>query len=77
MKEQIQQFKNILEQRGFSIDDFELNVDGETFRLLFAGGEGDLEVCCRESNVKRTYRCDGTSSWLEQFSDDLIQGLFS
>ena len=77
MKEQIQQFKQMLEQHGYSIDDFELNVDGETFRLLFAGEPVELKVICRSSNVTRNYHCDGSPNWLTKFSEDLDTAAFS
>ena len=77
MKEQLQQFKQILDQHGFSIDDFEMNVDGETFRLLMAGEPVDLKVYCRSTQVTRTYHCNGSSSWLEQFSSDINEDCFS
>jgi hypothetical protein len=62
---------------GLSIDDFELNVDGETFRALMAGEPADLEVLCRTSQVTKTYRCDGSRQWLDLFSSDLAAKLFS
>ena len=77
MKEQILQFRQILDDHGLSIDDFEMNVDGETFRMLMAGEPVDLEVLCRSSQVTRTYHCDGSPQWLAAFSSDLEKNLFS
>ena len=77
MKEHIQQFRIVIEQHALSIDDFEMNVDGETFRLLMAGEPVDLEVYCRTSQVTRTYHFDGSLSWLEQFSLDISQDCYS
>lgn len=77
MKEQILQFRQLLDERSLSIDDFELNVDGETFRSLMAGMPADLVVLCRSSQVTRTYHCDGSSQWLTQFSKDLDAEVFS
>lgn len=76
MQKQIQQFRQILAENGLSVDDFELNVDGETFRALMAGQPADLEVVCRSSQVSRTYRHDGGDAWLEQFARDLQKSLF-
>lgn len=77
MKEQILQFKQILEEHGLSIDDFELNVDGDTFRSLMAGEPADLAVLCRGSQVTRTYHSDGSPQWLELFAQDLDAAVFS
>ena len=77
MKEQILQFRQLLDEHGLSVDDFELNVDGETFRLIMAGEPTDLEVHCRTSQVTKTYRCDGSPQWLGLFSKDLAAKLFS
>ena len=77
MKEQLMQFRQILEEHGLSIDDFEMNVDGETFRLLMAGEPANLEVFCRTTKVTRTYCCDGSPQWLIQFSEDLAAEIFS
>ena len=77
MKEQIIQFRQILDDHGLSIDDFELNVDGETFRLLMAGEPVDLAVLCRSSQVTLTYHCDGSPQWLTLFAEDLAAGSFS
>jgi hypothetical protein len=77
MKEQILQFRQLLDKHGLSVDDFELNVDGEMFRLIMAGEPADLEVLCRSSQRTKTYRCDGSPQWLELFSKDLAAELFS
>jgi hypothetical protein len=76
MKEQILQFRQILDRHNLSIDDFELNVDGETFRLLIAGEPAEVEVLCRSSQTTRAYRCDGTAGWLEAFTKDLEAAIF-
>lgn len=77
MKEQILKFRQILDDHGLSIDDFELNVDGETFRLLMASEPVDLKVFCRSSKVSRNYHCDGSPQWLVQFAEDLDLEVFS
>ena len=77
MKEQILQFKQLLDERSLSIDDFELNVDSETFRLLMAGEPVDLVVLCRSSQVTRTYHCDGSPQWLTMFTKDIDAEVFS
>jgi hypothetical protein len=77
MKQQILHFRQLLEKRGLSIDDFELNVDGETFRALMAGEPTDLDVLCRASQTTRTYRCDGSKLWLDMFAKDLDAKLFA
>ncbi len=77
MKEHILQFRQLLDDRGLSIDDFEMNVDGETFRLLMAGEPVDLAVLCRSSQVTRTYHCDGSPQWLTLFANDLDTDSFS
>ncbi len=76
MKEQILQFRQILAQHNLSVDDFELNADGETFRLLIAGKPAQLEVVCRSSQTTRTYWCDGTAGWLDAFAMDLKAAIF-
>jgi hypothetical protein len=77
MKQQILQFRRLLDSRDLSIDDFELNVDGETFRALMAGEPTDLEVLCRTTQTTRTYRCDGSKLWLDLFAQDLDAHLFA
>ena len=76
MKEQLLQFRELLTNNGLTSDDFEMNVDGETFRLLMAGKPAEIKVHCRSSQVTRTYSCDGSPRWLEQFSADLEASLF-
>ena len=44
MKEQLLQFRELLTNNGLTIDDFEMNVDGETFRLLMAGKPAEIKV---------------------------------
>jgi len=77
LREQVLQFRSLLEESGFDIGDFELNVDGDAFRGLMAGGNGHLEVRSRTTGVAITYNYDGTPAWLENLAADLGNGTFS
>lgn len=76
LRQQVVQFKALLQKNDFAVDDFELNVNSDNFKELLSGGEGGLEVLHRKSSVSIKYDYDGTPSWLEIFADDLSSGKF-
>jgi len=76
IREQLQRFRQLLDDQRLSIEDFEMNVDGETFRALMAGEPVEIEVLCRSSQVLRIYQYDGTGAWLDLFAADLQQHVF-
>jgi hypothetical protein len=76
LREQVVQFRGMLEENGFPVDDFELNVNSDAFKELLAGGSGGLEVRYRKSGIAIDYQYDGTPSWLEKLADDLDKGKF-
>jgi len=76
LREQVIQFRELLQNNGLLIDDFELNVKSDAFKELLAGGEGSLEVNCRKSGVAIDYAYDGTTSWLTKLASDLENGKF-
>lgn len=76
LRDQVVQFRGMLEENGFDVDDFELNVNSDAFKELLAGGAGELEVRYRQSGVAIDYQYDGTSSWLEKLADDLDKRKF-
>jgi hypothetical protein len=74
---QIQEFRRILTEQGATDTEFALNVAGDGFRALMTGGAATFEVECHASGIARSYVCDGTPGWLQQFADDLHGGVFS
>lgn len=76
LRDQVLQFRNLLQKKTLDIDDFELNVDGDAFRKLLSGGGASLEVHRRSTGVTIVYHHDGTSAWLEALAADLEQGGF-
>ena len=76
LREQVVQFKALLQKNDFDIEDFELNVNSDNFKELLSGGEGGLEVHYRKSCVSIEYDYDGTPSWLKILADDLSTGKF-
>lgn len=76
LREQVVQFRSLLQQHGLKVDDFELNVRGDAFRELLDGGDGSLEVRYRTTDVAIAYHYDGTAGWLGQLARDLRDGTF-
>ena len=76
LREQVMQFRTLLQENGLDIDDFELNVNSDAFKKLLDGGEGCLQVRNRAFDIAIDYLYDGTSSWLKAFSADLSDGKF-
>ena len=76
LRDQVLQFRNLLQEKALDVDDFELNVDGDAFRKLLSGEDARLEVHRRSTGVTIAYQHDGTSAWLEVLAADLEQGGF-
>ncbi len=76
LRDQVLQFRNLLQENDLDIEDFELNVNSDAFKELLDGGDGSLEVRNRTSKIAIDYLYDGTPSWLENFAADLKRGKF-
>jgi len=76
LRDQIGRFRALLQDQDLDVNDFELNVNGDAFKELLAGGQGGLEVHNRISSVTIDYAYDGTPSWLTTFANDLASGKF-
>ena len=76
LREQVLQFRTLLQENNLDIDDFELNVNSDAFKQLLDGGDGSLEVRHRGNDVGIDYLYDGTPSWLDSFAADLKDGKF-
>ena len=76
LREQVLQFRGLLEDNDLDVDEFELNVNSDAFKELLAGGGASLEVHYLKNGISIEYQYDGTSSWLESLADDLTNGKF-
>lgn len=76
LREQVLYFQEVLTEQGLNVNDFELNIAGEAFRALLAGGNGELEVRYRPSDTTIVYPCDGTAGWIKSLQADLANSKF-
>ncbi len=76
LREQVIQFRALLQKNDYDVEDFELNVNSDAFKELLDGGDGSLEVLYRKSGVSCEYQYDGTPSWLDVLAADLESGKY-